>query len=197
MRSLIFELTLAATAAFAFGGPARADDWADCKQIADPDRSIRGCDNIITLGQEGRYNLATAYNSRGVAYGNKGSYDHAIADETVAIQLNPQFAAAYMNRGIAYGRKGDYVQVIADEAMALRLDPSLAEAYANRGVAYEHKGDYDFALIDETKAIELNPRLALAYDGRGAAHGKKGNYDQEIAADDKAMSYEGIWVTTV
>jgi hypothetical protein len=80
MRSLIFELTLAATAAFAFGGTAWADDGADCKQIADPDRAIPACTNIIEAGQDSRDNLAIAHNNRGAAYEKKGDHDRAIAD---------------------------------------------------------------------------------------------------------------------
>jgi tetratricopeptide (TPR) repeat protein len=171
----------------AFDGTAWADDWADCKQIADPDRSIRGCDNVITPGQESRDNLAMAYNNRGAAYGNKGNYDQAIADESKAIQLKPQFAAAYMNRGFAYGHKGDYAQVIADESMALRLDPSLAEAYVSRGAAYEHKGDYIQEISDDAKAIELNPDFAEAYANRGGAYETKGDYDRAIADETKAI----------
>jgi hypothetical protein len=43
---------------------ALADDWADCNQAADRDRSIRGCTNIIAAGRESSENLAVAYNNR-------------------------------------------------------------------------------------------------------------------------------------
>jgi hypothetical protein len=53
LHSLIFGLTLTATA-FAFGGTAWADDWADCDQTLNHDRALRGYSNIITAGRESR-----------------------------------------------------------------------------------------------------------------------------------------------
>jgi len=72
---------------------------------------------------------STAYNNRGVAYGEKGQYDRAISDYTKAIEINPRFAAAYYNRGLAYQNKGGYDQAIPDYNKALEINPRLAEAY--------------------------------------------------------------------
>jgi tetratricopeptide (TPR) repeat protein len=126
--------------------------------------------------------------SRGAAYGRKGEYDQEIADETKAIELNPQLVWAYAHRGDAYGYKGSYDQAIADETKAIELNPKLAEAYMCRGGAHGRKGNYDQEIADETKAIELNPKLAVAYNNRGLAYGKgKGDYDHAIADYDKAI----------
>jgi Flp pilus assembly protein TadD len=38
---------------------------------------------------------------------HKGYFDHAIADYTEAIRLDPKNAVAYNNRGLAYRAKGD------------------------------------------------------------------------------------------
>ncbi|MHC4595597.1 MAG: tetratricopeptide repeat protein [Planctomycetota bacterium] len=42
------------------------------------------------------------------AYNNKGEYEHAIAEFTKALEINPSLAEAYNNRGFAYYRKGEY-----------------------------------------------------------------------------------------
>jgi tetratricopeptide (TPR) repeat protein len=171
-----------------FGGTAWADDWADCARSAVyPDRAIGGCSNIIRAGRENGAYLATAYYERGAAYGGKGDYDRVIADETKALELNPQLVYAYVSRGAAYGNKANYDQEIADDTKAIELDPKLADAYVDRGHAYGNEGNYDQEIADENKAVEFNPKLADAYVDRGFAYGNEGNYDQEIADENKAI----------
>ena len=41
----------------------------------------------------------------GIAYGDKGDYDRAIADYDQAIQLKPDFVDAYNNRGSCLPRQ--------------------------------------------------------------------------------------------
>jgi hypothetical protein len=79
----------------AFGGTAWADDWADCKQVADDDRGILACTSLITGGGESDHNLAVAYAERGYHFVRKRNYDLALADVNKAIELNPQLAVAY------------------------------------------------------------------------------------------------------
>jgi len=102
-RPLVFALVLALSATGAW-----ADMYDDCKQSADPDLRIRGCTQVIGRGEkETRKNITAAYYNRGGAYEKKGEVDHAIADYTKAIALDPKYAFAYVNRGHAYGRKGE------------------------------------------------------------------------------------------
>ena len=94
--------------------------------------------------------LAEAYCSRGVAYGQKGSYDKAIADLTEAIRLDPKLVQAYYSRGVTYWHKGNHDRAIADFNEAIRVDPKLAVAYYGRGCAYWYygqkaKAEEDFA----------------------------------------------------
>jgi tetratricopeptide (TPR) repeat protein len=170
-----------------FAGSALADDWADCDQQAELDRTVSGCSNIIGAARDGPQKLALAYVNRGLAYLVKGDYDRALADETKAIELNPQLADAYVNRGSASGSKGDYDREIADETKAIELNPQLADAYTERGIAYSLKGDYDRAIADYAQAIELNPQDLYAYQNRGVAHKNKGDYDRAIADYDQAI----------
>lgn len=65
-------------------------------------------------------NRALAYVNRGLAYGNKGEFDKAIADCNKAIELEPKLAPAYRNRGIAYGNKGEYDKEIAESSFCRR-----------------------------------------------------------------------------
>ncbi len=119
-RPLVFALALAVSAT-----GCGQDQYSDCNQIADPDRQIRGCTQIIERGKrERREYRAIAYNNRGIAYQEKGEVDRAIADFTTAIKFNPNDAEAYNNRSTAYVYKGDYDRAIADYRKALAIDPS-------------------------------------------------------------------------
>ena len=57
---------------------------------------------------------------------NRVEFDNAIADNTEAIRLNPQYVRAYCSRGTAYGLKGDFSSAVADCTEAIRLDPQCA-----------------------------------------------------------------------
>src|SRR5260370_73981 len=119
---------------------------------------------VVRLQKWKRFDLKSpiADNNRGVAYGATGDNDHAIADYSDAIRLNPKVAGAYANRGRAYRAKGDNDHAIADYTKAIKLDPKLANAYDNRGRAYRAKGENDRATRDFKEAIRLDPKLAPA-----------------------------------
>ena len=65
-----------------------------------------------TQTADAKTNLAQAYHFRAFAYERKGLYDAAIADYSMAIQLNPRYAMAYNNRALArvgkWDRPGDW-----------------------------------------------------------------------------------------
>jgi Flp pilus assembly protein TadD len=173
---------------------ARASDSAACGQEGDPDRMIAACSHIISAGRGGRDAIAQAYTNRGFAYGSKGDYDRALAEETKAIELNPRQADAYANRGFAYGKKGEFDKEIVDESRAIELAPLLMQPYNNRGFAYGQKGDYDSAIADETKAIQMNPEVAQPYNNRAFAYGQKGDFDHAIADENQAIALKSdLW----
>jgi tetratricopeptide (TPR) repeat protein len=94
--------------------------------------------------------IAESYYQRGIAYGQNGNYDRAIADLTEAIRFNPVLTQAYYNRGVSYWRTGNHDGATADFNEAIRLDPKLAVAYYGRGCACLYygqkiKADADFA----------------------------------------------------
>ena len=68
-------------------------------------------------------------------YRLKGESDHAIADYTQAIEINPRYATAYFNRGNAVEAKGEHDLAIADYTKAIELTPQDAEVFVRRGVA--------------------------------------------------------------
>ena len=133
---------------------------------------------------------AFGYINRGIAYGEKGDHDRAIADFNKAIELDPKYDEAYYNRGYAYSKKGDHGHALADYNKAIELDPKHAPAYINRGLVYFDKGDFDRAIADYNEAIELDPKYAKAYYNRGGAYGKKGDHDRAMADFNKAIELD-------
>lgn len=116
-------------------------------------------------------------------------YDLTIADETKAIELNPQSDSAYFNRGLAYYKKGQHDRAIADFNKAIELNPKFAvsedaEKYSARGkAAFDMaKSDEDYyAAIDEfKKAVDSAPWLAQGYYNLGLAQERAGQIDDAM-----------------
>jgi tetratricopeptide (TPR) repeat protein len=133
MRGLWIGLALALGAAPAWAQtPARPPtqqqhDWCFTPTATD-DQTIDSCTAHIQSGRETSETRAFAYDNRGFAYINKGLYDQAIADETRAIELKPDYFDSYNSRGFAYEKKGLRDPAIADYRAALNIKPSLQAA---------------------------------------------------------------------
>ena len=110
--------------------------------------------------------IAEAYYFRGLAYGEQGDYDRAIADLTESIRLVPKYTNAYQMRGIFYTRTNKYKRAIADYTEVIRLDPYVSDAYDNpylldayemRALAYRAIGKQRKADCDDREAESLKP----------------------------------------
>lgn len=116
-----FTLLVAAVAPF-FITSAAADD-ADACTNEKGDKKIAACTSAINSGRWRGVNLAWAFVGRGRGYSDKNDYDHAIADFTEAIKLDPKHNYAYSNRGLVYAKKGQHDRAIGDYNEAIKLDP--------------------------------------------------------------------------
>ncbi|MFC1829829.1 tetratricopeptide repeat protein [Thermodesulfobacteriota bacterium] len=165
---------------------------------------LNGCsvdqDRIIdksTKSIEKNPNNVKAYIERGDAFESKGFggetknkkdyYDKAIADYTMAIEIDHQNAKAYDKRGWVHYINDNYDKAIADYTMAVEIDPDsgkakrgLAMAFEERGLAYAKKWDLDKAIVDCTKAIEIYP-FDSAFVCRASAYFWKEDYDRALA----------------
>ncbi len=124
---------------------------------------------IYTPENKYKRTIAEAYYFRGLAYGEQGDYNRAIADLTESIRLVPEYADAYQMRGNYYILKkkykraiADYTEVIrlnraiADYTEVIRLDP-LIDAYEMRALAYRAIGKQRKADCDDREAEALKP----------------------------------------
>ncbi|NJK51519.1 tetratricopeptide repeat protein [Candidatus Gracilibacteria bacterium] len=108
-------------------------------------------------------NLAEAYNNLGLALGQQGELEGAIAAYQKAIQLDPNLVVAYYNLGLVLGEQGELEEAIAAYQKAIELNPTWASAYNNLGLVLREQDQLDDAIAAFQKAIELNPKLAESY----------------------------------
>jgi len=170
-------------------GPAYANPIDDCNHSPDVAKQIDGCTQFLEFEPDSPY-VSLAYGLRGGAYQKKGDLDHAIADFSHAIEVDPGSFKIYVDRGIAYRDKGDVDQAIADFSKAIAIDSQFGDAFVNRCAAYADKGQAHLAIKDCTTAIVLNPKDAVAFNDRGVAQEKKGDLDAAIADYSKAIELD-------
>ncbi len=110
---------------------------------------------------------ADTYFQWGNAKYDLGDYAGAIANYTMAIRLEPDYASTYYNRGLAKAKLEQYFAAITDYDTAIRLKPNDAKAYYNRGNVKVYLEQYFAAISDFDIAIQLEPDYAKAYYNRG------------------------------
>ena len=108
--------------------------------------------------------LAITYNNRGVAHGEAGDFDPAIADYSQALALRPGDATTIRNLRVAHVRRGEvnfasgaYDAAIADFTLAIELEPDHHLAYQRRGELHAERGMLDLAVEDLERAAQLSP----------------------------------------
>ncbi len=125
----IFASAMALTAASGLANAQLSPQWQGC--TGNPgiewDQQIKSCTALIQSGQEAAENLSIAYYNRALAFENKDDDEHAIADYSEAIRLNPGDAEAHFYRGLARARKGDKAGSESDIAEARRINPNIGK----------------------------------------------------------------------
>jgi tetratricopeptide (TPR) repeat protein len=132
-------------------------------------------------------NDAAAWDIRSNCRKLLGDLDGAIADDTMAIKLDPKTAMYHGNRAIAYQEKGDRVNALADFNYEVQASSTSAPAVANRGLFFLDIGQPDLAIADFTTAVRLDPNFSKAYANRGEAFRQKGDLDRALADLDQAI----------
>ena len=83
----------------------------------------------------------------------KGDYDAAIHDYTLALGVDPDRIDVYLNRGSAYHNKGLFDKAIQNYDDAVNLNPNNLLCYQYRAVAYFEKEQYQKSWQD-VKTLE-------------------------------------------
>lgn len=133
------------------------------------------------------YEIAFAYNIRGISYVEKGNYSQAIRDYNAALAIKPD-AEFYNNRATAYAAVKQYEQAFNDINRAIRIKPTYADAYYNRGLFYYELGKFGLAVLDFTTAVSIKPDMYDAFLSRGVAFGSLRQYEKALADFNQALS---------
>lgn len=107
-------------------GPISEDPLGDLKkggialECREYEVAIDLLSGVINAGGISDWDMAKAYNLRGLAYTWLKDCDNALADYSQAIELWPKYGAAYYNRGFTWMKCGDNAKANEDMAMAAR-----------------------------------------------------------------------------
>ncbi len=101
-----------------------------------------------------------------------GDLTRAVAEASMAIQLEPNFIFGYVNRARAHELAGGFEDAVRDYGKVVELDPGnenglLFPALSSRGKLEARLGRYDQAFADLGKAIQLKPDSVEVYVNRG------------------------------
>lgn len=123
---------------------------------------------------------ADFYISSGLAYGQSGKYDQAIADFTKAISIDPGNPEAYNNKGLYYSEKGviDSSIIFLDEA--IKMKPEFYQAHYNKGNAIAKGGKFNDAIPHYMKALELKPGYTDAQLNLGNCYAAMSDYKNAL-----------------
>ncbi len=120
----------------------------------------------------------------------KGSYNRAIDELNVAIDLKPDYANSFFNRGELFFELEDYASAIKDYTQAIELKSDDAQYFNSRGHSKFMLQAHSDALLDYERAVELNPKnaafqtdLADAYQYVGQWKEAAKAYQAAVAAD--------------
>ena len=98
---------------------------------------------------------ATAYSSRGSAFGMLQDYSSAAADYLRSVQIDNSEANSYIGLGVAEYYLKNYQDAISALTNALQLNPRSGHAYYARGVCYASLGMYYEAYQDYQTAKQF------------------------------------------
>ena len=98
---------------------------------------------------------AALYGARAAAKSSLGQHDEAIADYSLALELDPRNTATFVALGQLHYQRQDYPKAIANFTKAVELNPDLIDAYICRGGVYEANGQQSLAEADFEMANEL------------------------------------------
>ncbi|MFQ5586393.1 MAG: tetratricopeptide repeat protein [Thermodesulfobacteriota bacterium] len=122
---------------------------------------------------------ASEHRDLAAIYAEKGKYNLAEREYTIALELDPESMASYLGLGNLYLTRGMYRQAEGVFIKALERVPSSGPLHNNLSWAYLGMGDHDRAERHVLRALELDPpRRHIYLDTLAVVYTGKGEYDK-------------------
>ncbi|MBL4618185.1 MAG: DUF3857 domain-containing protein [Robiginitomaculum sp.] len=140
---------------------ANSAKWASYFSLRKPNEQIDG------LADE-ELETYIDYIYRGLSYLNRKQYQKAVADFSVAVEIDDASAYGFANRGLAQVRLGKFNTAEDDFKSALRIDSKNEVALRGQALAYELQGNFESAVDLFEQSLASDPssefaRLHLIY----------------------------------
>lgn len=144
------------------------DRWQQCS--TDPERrdrrrqaELQYLDFVIDSPHAPAGQKAKALINRGLARGEAGQTELAIADFTQVIEMDgaplQRKAKALYNRGVAFGEARQTQQEVDDYSRVIAMDDASldlkARALVNRGVTHDQEGETERAIADYSRVVAM------------------------------------------
>jgi tetratricopeptide (TPR) repeat protein len=133
---------------------------------------------------------AVAHNNLGVALGDEGRLQEAVAQFQEALRIQAEYVDARRNLGVALGALGRWPEATNQFHENLRLRPDHAATHHELGAALFKLGDYAGASNHLTQAAALDPKNADTQFKLGFTLATMGQPAQAIAHYEKALRIE-------
>lgn len=95
------------------------------------------------------HTVAYFHTGLGAIYQKEKQYFDALAEYTVAIELDPEDITAYVNRGETYYLMGLWERPLEDLNQAIALDPEAKDPWANRARFLKKKIEGELAALEK------------------------------------------------
>ncbi|HUI06552.1 MAG TPA: tetratricopeptide repeat protein [Verrucomicrobiae bacterium] len=128
-----------------------------------------------------------AHNNLGIALGQAGKIDEAVAQCEQALRIRPGFPEAHYNLGLALGRIGRIQEAVAHYEQALRIKPDFAEAHYSLGNILLTMGDVENAIVHYRQALRVKPDFAEAHYNLGVALQQQGRAQEAMQHYEAAL----------
>ncbi len=122
-------------------------------------QSGRLLDGLLLIEASLRFDARQPFaeNLRGMTLARLGRFDEALACQTRAIALAPDYAEAYEDRGAILHHSGCSAEAISDLSRSVALKPDTPTAWSNLAFALTDARQYDNAAAALDRALALAP----------------------------------------